>query len=141
MATDWQIEYRVEPSFEEGFVVCIASGPAQGDDCLLWSQRGHWIELLQIGELCGKPPRRIPCADGHEIHTALLKTRISVAPPPIVGLDGTTHTLTVGGMHSRAIYKWWSYLPDGWSGLAPIVEALSSYAIIEPSDPIIQMDT
>jgi len=132
MATDWQIEFRVEPSFEEGFVVCIASGPAQGDDCLVWIQRGHWIELLPSHELCGSPPRRISCSDGHAIHAALLKTKISVAPPPIVGVDGTTHTLSISGLFNKAIYKWWSYLPEGWAELSPIVETLTSYVLYEP---------
>jgi len=127
MAIDWRIEYCVEPSFDEGFVVCVASGPVQGDDCLLWSQRGHWMELMPSLELCKSTPRRISCTDGHAIHTALMKAKISVAPPPIVGVDGTTHTLSISGLFNKAIYKWWSHLPEGWAELSPIIETLTSY--------------
>lgn len=127
----WRIEYSVEPSFDEGFVICIASGPGHDDDCHLWSQHGFWIELSRFEELCASAPRRIPCAEGHAIHAALQKARISAAPPPVAGLDGTTHTLCIGGLFNKATYRWWSYLPEGWADLSPIVGTLTKYAVDE----------
>ncbi len=72
---------------------------------------------------------RLSAAEPLQLFECIRRLRLRFAAEPLTGLDGSDHEMTiVFGLQCSVCCRWWSELPDEWSGLEEIVRILRAGA-------------
>lgn len=63
--------------------------------------------------------------DSNDVECALRKlmtTPIYICPEPVLGLDGTTTTVTISQGMNTVTFSWWGDIPKQWINLVTVLE-------------------
>lgn len=132
MAEFWQMEFRENPAFGEGFVVTL-TGLSREDVCRYEVRRGSWVELETDRHPRPAASGELPRADADAVFDALSRATVAAVPPSALGiLDGVHYSLRVSAGGNGATYHWHCDLPDAWRVLQPAIDLLAPLAQARP---------
>lgn len=125
----WTLQYKVCPSFVEGFALCICAVRRRGGlHYRTWFQAGHARTLLPWSELQKLEHRELDTQRAESIIETLRKAKLSAVPPFALGTDGVLSKLTASMGLNTVSLEWWGDLPNEWASLQEVVRELDKIA-------------
>jgi len=124
-SVDWSIHYKVESSFGGNRDIRL-EGPCGGRaECTLQTTAitGYYV-VPTDGEEERCTTKVIPTDLGLEVYRAFRNAPIDPMTTALMGLDGSSHTLTISAEFDSVTFEWWEDLPVEWQGLAPALAML-----------------
>jgi hypothetical protein len=126
----WEIQYRVDPSFEAGYAICVREIPRRRkNEYRLWAYVGPSSELPSWRDLESLTYQSVDAATALSLLAVIEGVAVPAVPPFALGLDGVTHTLSVTKGLNTVTVKWWGQLPEDWGSLSPALARLEELAL------------